>query len=200
MGVDPMTPRGARRNGQAGKTDLFTVFLVLACVVLAVLVVLLARQNMKLKEEIGTITGTVPVEDALKPGDSLEAMTLLDEGGEKVELDFGGENGRTVLLVFSVHCPACEKTLPVWSEMFARAPASGARVIGIQLDMPADEGGLLTPSLPFPVFGVERSDVDPLKKVPYIPATVVLEGNGVVEKVWFGILSGEDQDDILANL
>jgi peroxiredoxin len=184
------------RRRQAGKAEAFTIFLVVACAVLAVLVVLLARQNMKLKEEIGTMTGAVPVEDALKPGDSLTAMTLLDEGGEKVVLDFGGENGRTVLLVFSVHCPACEKTLPVWSDMFAGEPPPGVRILGIQLDMPDEEGGLLTPSLSFPVYGIERSEADPLKKVPYIPATMILDANGVIEEVWFGILSEENQEEI----
>jgi peroxiredoxin len=172
--------------------------------VLAVLVVLLSRQNMKLKEQISAMSGTVPLEDALKAGDPVDSLTLIDEAGVKQPLAYDQGEERTVLLVFSMDCPACEQTLPIWSELFSGPQREGIRVLGVDLDRGDEEDSgaspLLPTALPFAVYGAERAESGSLEKVPYIPATVIVDRDGIVEKTWFGVLSEDDQDEVRRNL
>jgi len=70
-------------------------------------------------------------------------------------------------------------------------------VVGIQTDR--DESGgssLVTQAFPFPVYGIERDRPNPMDRIPYIPATVVLDARGTVERVWFGVLTADQQEEL----
>lgn len=166
------------------RIDPFTTFLMIACLALAVLVVLLARQNRELKTEIAEIISGMPAAHGVEAGDPLGAMTLRDETGSDVPLEFAGGEQATVLLVFSTHCPACQETIPLWSETFAAASESTARVLAVQLDEPTDDAGVV---LPVPVYHLNRELSPAMEGIPYIPATIVLDGRGIVERIWFGV-------------
>ena len=181
--------------------DPFTTFLVVACLALAVLVLLLARENRSLKTLIAS-GGHASVADdpnALKTGDTLTPFEIIDGSGAKTRLEFGRGEDRTLLLVFSVSCPACEKNMPIWTALLATAPPPSVRVVAIQTDKvgPAGEKSpKLEQAFPFPVYAVGHPQPAPLAKVPYIPATVVLDSKGVVIKAWFGVLSADQQHDL----
>lgn len=178
----------------------FNAFLMVACGVLCVLVVLLAIQNLRLKKQLSA-PAALP-ESALQSGESLGALSLTDEAGETRPLEFGQGEARTLLLVFSVQCGACEKTLPVWEEMVRNlGQVPGLRIVGVQTDPSsgpgADPGTLLTPSVPFTVYRVDyQASADAMAQIPAIPATIVLDPHGVVEKVWFGILGDAQVDEV----
>jgi peroxiredoxin len=169
----------------------FTVFLMAACAVLSVLVILLAVQNLRLKRELSEqIAG--PAKDALQKGETLASLTLIGENGSSGPLEFGQGEERTLLLVFSVHCPACEQTFPIWEGLVAELQATpGLRMLGVQTDLPSEDEshppGTLPPAFPFGIFGVDYDASEAMAKIPYIPATIVLDSEGVVEDVWFGV-------------
>lgn len=186
--------QGNGPNGK-GRWDPFSIFLSVACIALAVLVLLLARQNRELKKQIaaGTGLGALP-ERALKTGETIPPFELIDSAGEARAFDEVA-GGRSLLLVFSVHCPACTKTLPVWEELVSDA-APATRVLGIRTDSDEDAGAeaTLPQAFPFPVYGVDRERAAAfLERIPYIPATVVVSDGGKVEKVWFGMLAEDDR-------
>jgi hypothetical protein len=181
------------------RRDPFTMFLVVACIVLAVLVIVLARQNWKLKASFATLAKSQIPADALKTGDTVEPFTLLGDDARKERLLFSPDGPKTLLLVFSTHCPACERTLPVWNEFLTSSPPQGVRAVGVETDHPGTApqlGGIVPASLGFPVFSVEQPPPPVLGKIPYIPATVLLDGHGRVVRVWFGIPTKDQMDEL----
>jgi len=178
----------------------FSIFLMAACAVLSVLVILLAVQNLRLKRELSEQIAS-PAKDALQQGETLAALTLIGEDGESGLLEFGQGEERTLLLIFSVHCPACEQTFPIWEELVAELRQTpGLRIVGIQTDLASEDesypSGTLPPAFPFGIFGVDYEASEAMGRIPFIPATIVLDTEGVVEEVWFGVPEDDRIDEI----
>ena len=175
------------------RNDPFKLFLVVACVALAVLVVLLTWQNMGLKSRLAE--SQTSEAERLQDGEPLGALALTPEGAPTRELVFGDGEARTLLLIFSVHCPACNQTMPMWEELVRDVrDTAGLRIIGVQTDQPGEgeESELLTAALPFAVYGLDRQGSPGMARIPYIPATIVLDTAGVAQRVWFGMPSEDD--------
>ncbi|GEM_PF-1476991 len=192
------------------KLDPFTLFLTVACLALVVLVLLLARQNVRLKKELGSFTAGGAEEVHLE-GEVFPALTLFDAGGTDQVVDFGGgEAGKqTLLLIFSSQCPACVQTIPLWEEVFAglgnrpEDEPGPVQVLAIQTDMPdpqepeGEAGGMLTAAMPFQVFGFrDPATSKELARVPYIPAALLLDSGGTVVRTWIGVPDDTAQDEL----
>jgi thiol-disulfide isomerase/thioredoxin len=170
----------------------FTLFLVLACLALAVLVFLLARENRRLKAELVAAPRAVPAE-AWKAGDRLGPLTLVNGEGSTEAITFDREEGRTLLLVFSPGCPACEETYPFWEFVVEAAPPA-LRVVGLSV------GDDPPPSLALPVYTLLDSDRESMQRVPLVPATLLIDREGRVVRAWYGVLETEDEDALLGEV
>lgn len=182
------------------KRDLFAVFLSAACVVLAVFVLLLAWQNRSLKQRLAAAQ-TASAPDSLRAGDRLPAFDVVAAGsGEKTHVGFGVDGERTLLLVFSPDCPACRQNMPTWREILTTSSPAGYRIMGIRTALAGhgENSSQQEEVLPFPVYTTESKA--PLEKVPYIPATVVLDRDGTVLKVWFGMLTPDQATELKQQL
>jgi hypothetical protein len=169
----------------------FNIFLMLACAALAVLVLLLALQNRNLKTRLATLLTPQMPPAALKAGDALGPLALLDAGGNRVVLNFEGLGERTLILFFSPDCPACRGTIPVWSAMLeGRSPR--IRVAGIRLGSGTEDD----PNLPFAVYTPEDGGEALAEKIPFVPATVFLDDGGTVLRVWYGMFDEAKQDEL----
>lgn len=184
---------GARR-------DPFTLFLVVACTALAVLVVLLALQNRSLKAQLSA-RASAPPADGLKAGDVVRSFEVVDAVGVKstVAFPFGG---KTLLLVFSSTCRACEETLPIWDRLIGEGLPNGVRLCGMQTDLASGNAAapLATPALAFPVYGPAVPRGEPMTKFPFIPGAAVLDGGGRVLGAWFGVPTDAQIDELRAAL
>ncbi len=171
------------------RRDWFTIFLLVACAALAVLVVLLARENRRLKAALSAPALGQAAPEMLKAGECVTPFDVLGEAGRAVRVEFGPGQPRTLLLVFSSQCPACARTIPVWNEITAAVESASVRVVGVQLDQGQATGAAGAPNATaarFPVFGVGSARPGPLAKIPYVPVAALLAGDGVVEHVWVG--------------
>lgn len=187
---------GEKRGG-----DLFTIVLVVACIALAGLVIALALQNRALKRQL--VYGGGPPPPVFEAGNSVPSFTVVADTGEQKTIAFGEGETKTILLVFSSSCSACKDTVPIWRTLFASPPATGLRIVGIQTDRldanpaaPAE----VTGAYPFPVYGYKRPSPDPLAKVPFIPAAIVVDPKGVVVKAWFGVPGADAIAELKAEL
>ena len=184
--------------------DGYAAFLLVACVALSAIVVGLAVQNRSLKRRLSDVySAHGSGQPEFKAGDVFPLLTVVADTGESKTISFGQGETRTVLLVFSSSCHACEDTLPIWRKILASPPAAGVRVIGIQTDrLDANPAAPveLAASFPFPVFGHRRGGDDPLAKVPYIPAAIVVDAKGVVVKTWVGVPGDDAIEDLKAEL
>jgi len=184
--MDTPVQNGPRR-------DPFTLALLVACLVLSGLVVVLAWQNWTMKRSLARLhAGEAP--EGLAAGDVVTPFEIVDADGISSRVEFGEGAPRTLLLVFSSTCPACQRNLPIWKELLSRPLPDSLRVVGIQTD--AVDGTSTDPSLPFPTFRVDRSRGAPLDRIPYVPATVVLDPLGNVVAAWSGVLARGDQADL----
>jgi len=154
---------------------------------LAILVVLLAWQNLSLKRRLAAMQPAAPA-PAFRPGDVLEPFDVLDAEGAAVTVP-GGSGAGTLLLAFTSTCPACRATLPAWSESARHAREAGLAVVGVRLDAAA--GGHaepLPPDLGFAVYLPDPAAPGPLARIRSIPTTVLLDAAGVVQAEWTGAL------------
>ena len=173
-------------NPSGGRGSSF--FLIAACVALGVLVLLLAWQNRALKDELAAATARQAPPEGLAAGDRFQPLVLLDDGGNSTALRLGESEPRSLLLVFTTHCPACRETIPVWGSLL-EDPLEGIRVLGIRLGGEVED----IPFLPFAVFTPEDGGAGLAGKIPFVPATLILDGDGTVEQVWYGMLDEEKQ-------
>jgi len=168
--------------------DGFMQFLGVACAALAILTLLLAWQNRSLKTQLAAALGAPPV-GALKAGDTLGPIPVVDTSGNKTDVAFDG-GGETLLLVFSATCGACRETIPQWNHLLAEGMPSAVRVVGIQTDLqqgPGAGGSPPIPDLRFPVFGTTEASTESMSKFPAIPAAALIDGKGAVKSVWVGV-------------
>ena len=183
-----------------------TQALTVACVLLSALVVLLAVQNRALHTELTeALTHVVPDAPRLSPGDLVDPITVFDDTGATLGLDWSA-NSRAVVLVFSSTCPACQETLPIWDDLATRIEDRGnVRVIGLQLDRPdpgtgeaaAEPAGVWS----FPVYGILRADNESfLDLVPVIPGTFVIDARGAVREAHYGVPDEAALDAVIAAL
>lgn len=186
------------------------MFMMVACLVLVILVLMLARQNVQLKKELGSFTAG-GADQVHMEGQVFPVLTVFDQAGNDHTIDFGqGAAGRqTLLLVYSSQCPACVQTIPLWEDVFLglrtrpENESGPVEVLAIQTDLPdpakpdADLGAMLTLALPFPVFGIrDPATMEELSRIPYIPAALLLDSDGKVVRTWIGVPSEEVQSEL----
>jgi peroxiredoxin len=188
-----------RSGGKTGPS--YTVFLTAACVALAVLVVLLAVQNRSLKADVSEIQAQLAVaeigrdKDLLEAGDTFPPLELTDSSGAPARLAFdGGGSLQTLLLVFSLDCPACQETIPQWEEVFAADDSPALDVVALRLDDLEAEPHHDVP-LGIPVYDPVDPMSLPLERL-VVPATLVVDAYGFVETAWYGMLSRTQTDEL----
>lgn len=184
-------PVGRGGESDSGATDRkpgdwFTVFLVLAVVGLGVLVVMLTRENRRLRAMAQGSQAVYPP-DAIQAGDLVPAMRLVNRAGEEITEDFRSTQGRQVLvLLVGRHCPYCLETLPRWNALLEQLQGARPRVICIQSDAKVKEDLM---DLPEHIAGFIAAE--PMKSwvrhIPVEPGAVLIGPDGVVKGVWYGV-------------
>jgi hypothetical protein len=175
----------------------FTGFLAIACMGLGAEVLLLTRKNHELNELLANAVNERTLAD-VQAGDLLEPFALLGEEGERVDLQFGPAQPKSLLLVFATGCPDCERVLPIWNGLVPRQDTGRLRVLGIRLNRQIDAGSEASPAVNFPVYTVRSRDKTRIGRVVSVPTTILLDEDGVVEQAWAGVLDG-NQADALRN-
>jgi thiol-disulfide isomerase/thioredoxin len=166
--------------------DRFTLFLGVACVVLAILTLLLAWQNRGLKTRLAASLNTPPP-GGLQIGDTVGPFGVLNAAGQETRVAFDGQ-ADTLLFVFSSTCAACQETIPKWNRLLAKGVPKTINILGIQTDFKQTAGAAFpVPDLRFPVFGAAEPDGELMSKFPAIPVAALIDGHGAVKSVSFGV-------------
>lgn len=184
MHDDTPTPPQSRR----ASFNLFTAFLLLATLTLTVLVLLLMRQNRNLRSETAALR-QLTGESSLPKGELLASLdTFAPPSSDTPTPDamafIDGRLG-TFLYLFSSSCGSCETIMPRVAALSARHTPSGVECFAIQIDAnaPAD---LAHTDLGLPVRGVHEAPRTWLRRIPLVPALVLIDHNGVLIHAWYG--------------
>jgi hypothetical protein len=160
---------------------------------LVLLNVLLVQQNKKLKVLAKRPDRALEV----KPGTALPPLEGFDSNGARHSIGYGQDSRKTVLLVLSPLCHACEENMPNWEAIINGLDRRSFQLAAVSLQ---SEGFKEYASR----HGINQvpvlTKIDPKYRVTYnlalTPQTILIAADGKVEKVWTGVLREEDKKDV----
>jgi len=128
----------------------------------------------------------------------LPSGPLRDEHGELFEFDADANSSTTVLFVSSPHCDLCELATPHWNRASETLASSGARAIGLILEVEPED--LRSTDYAYPVVATEDLGAKLFRYLDGVPATLFVGADGVVD----GVVYGDEQlglaDEVLSLL
>ena len=175
------------------KNKIGTLLIFVFGVVLLLVNVLLAQQNKKLKVLASRPDRALEV----KPGTALPPLEGLDSNGARHSIIYGQDPRKTVLFVLSPRCRACEENMPNWEAIISELDRRSFRLAAVSLQSEglkeyADRRGIKQ----IPIL----TEIDPKRRVAYnlalTPQIILIDAGGKVEKVWTGLLRGEDKQGV----
>jgi peroxiredoxin len=163
------------------------------CVVLLAANIALLRQNRQLKAQLSLPTPTLEA----AAGTQMPDLKGFDPEGKSVEVEYGKDPRKVLVLVFSPTCPFCDQNWPKWEQVISSLDRSVVRPVGVDVTATATAPFLSQHQLTgLPVF----LKVDPRVMVNYrfqlTPQTILVDHTGKVEKVWSGVLNDSAVADL----
>ncbi|MFH0931276.1 MAG: TlpA disulfide reductase family protein, partial [Candidatus Zixiibacteriota bacterium] len=175
------------------KTQLWSLILIVLIVVMGVEILLLVQENQKLRKALYRPRGSFKV---LGPGEKVPSLVGINLEGKELKIEYPSSE-RTVLFWFSPVCPSCEENLEFWKEIYRKHSSENLRFIGVtSFGKDNTEDFVKKFQLEFPVLIVSDISLLDQYKVEVIPQTVLIDTNGVVQKVWPGPLSENYKKEI----
>jgi peroxiredoxin len=163
---------------------------------MAIELVLLAGQNIRLRSQLSSLSGEGRT-DTLSVGDTIGSFTVTSLVGEDSVIEC--HPGRRYLFyILSPACPHCTKMLEGWSFISGAVEHETVTVLGISV-FP------LEPTIQYRdqmglefnlVVGSDKGFPD-LFKLNGVPMTVLLNGSGVVEGVWMGLIPVDSFGEVI---
>jgi hypothetical protein len=167
--------------------------LMIVGVVLLLVNVLLAQQNKKLKMLASKPDRALEI----KAGTMLPTLEGIDSDGNRQSISYGQDARKTVLLVFSPRCRVCGENLPNWEAIINGIDRESFRLFAISLQ----SQGVKEYASRHGINGVTiLTEIDSKYRVAYnlalTPQTILIGSDGKAERVWTGLLHGEDKREI----
>jgi len=171
----------------------WTVAISACCVVLLAANVALIRQNRQLKEQLAL---PPPVLEAAA-GAQMPDLRGVDLEGKPVEVLYGKDSRKVLVLVFSPTCPFCDQNWPKWQQVIASLDRSAVRPVLVDVTSTTTAGFVSQhqlSSLPVILKADPRATVD--YHMHLTPQTILVDPNGKVEKVWTGVMTDSAVADL----
>jgi peroxiredoxin len=175
------------------KTQLWSIILIIIVVVMGIEILLLVQENQKLRRALSHPRGPFKV---LGPGDKVHSLFGINLDGKEFKVDYPSKE-RTMLLWFSPTCPSCEENLEFWKEIYRNYRSENLRFIGVtNFGQDKTSEFAKVNQLEFPILIVSNLSLMEQYKVEVIPQTILIDTNGIVQKVWPGPLTDEYKKEI----
>jgi hypothetical protein len=151
---------------------------------------LLVQQNKKLKVLASRPDRALEI----RPGSALPPLEGVDSNGNRLSINYGQDSRKTVLLILSPKCLACEENMPNWEAIINGLDHRSFRLVAISLQ-PLSAGDSARRH------GLDRVPIltkfNPKYRVAYnlalTPQIILIRSDGIVERVWTGVLREEDK-------
>ncbi|MBC8028917.1 MAG: TlpA family protein disulfide reductase [Pyrinomonadaceae bacterium] len=166
---------------------LFLLLLVGLCIANGLLI----KQNRDLK---AFIASNQP--EFLKPGQQVPLLAANTLSGQRQAVNYTAR-AKTVLLVFTPGCAACERTVPYWREIRAASIRDQYQIFGISLGDGLKSNSFLT-SNGLSLDTLVDIDVETrgAYKLSLTPLTIVIDNHGKVEKIWPGAFNQQSKQEV----
>jgi len=164
----------------------WTVAVSACCVVLLAANFALIRQNRQLKAQLSL---PPPVMEAAA-GTQVPDLKGFDPEGKPVEVQYGKDPRKVLVLVFSPTCPFCDQNWPKWEQVISSLDRSVVRPVGVDVTSASTASFLSQHQLTgLPVFLKVDSKVTVDYHFQLTPQTILVDHAGKVEKVWTGVMT-----------
>ena len=133
----------------------------------------------------------------MKDGEIVDPLVLPSVGGEVMEVAYENPELDTLLLIFSPDCPACQANMDNWKLLEQGHDSNCTRLFYISTADEettrrfAEDHDLLGPVL------IAGQDDLVGYKVTHIPMTVIVGPDGVVQRVWVGVMPDGAADEVI---
>lgn len=156
------------------------------CLLLLVANIALIRQNRELKVRLAL----PPPQLEAAHGAQMPDLRGFDPTGKPVEVLYGKDPRKVLVLVYSPTCAFCDQNWSKWQAMITSLAPSAVRTVAVDVSSNSSEVFIQQHQLVgLPVF----QKVDPQATVNYrfqlTPQTILVDSTGKVEKVWTGVLN-----------
>jgi peroxiredoxin len=156
------------------------------CLLLLAANIALIHQNSTLKSRLSL----PPPSLEAATGSQMPDLHGFDLKGKPIELDYGKDPRKALVLVFSPTCPFCDENWPKWQQVISSLDRSAIRPVAVDVTSSTSATFVSQHQLEeMPVF----LKVDPRATVNYrfqlTPQTILVDSAGKVEKVWTGVLN-----------
>jgi thiol-disulfide isomerase/thioredoxin len=156
------------------------------CLLLLAANIALIHQNSELKSRLSL----APPSLEAATGSQMPDLHGFDLNGMPIEVDYGKDPRKVLVLVFSPTCPYCDENWPKWQQVISALDGSAIRLVAVDVTSSASTSFVSQHQLDLlPVF----LKVDPRATVNYrfqlTPQTILVDSTGRVEKVWTGVLN-----------
>jgi peroxiredoxin len=186
------------------KMNNIQILLLLFSIALAIEVVILARQNMILKEKIHMQSTMMEKGPEIKNSMWVPPIPVTGLDLKEYEICFQGKNKRTLLYFFSLSCPQCLRNIPKWRKLTeALKDDPTIQIYGIVKDhiepvREYAEGYSLNYNVT--VNSLKDSTLYRDYGIKYVPTTMLIDDSSKIVLHYTGVLSNENEQEILISL
>ena len=171
----------------------WTFAISVCCLVLLAANIALIHQNSQLKAQLAL----PPPQLEAAQGAQMPDLRGFDLAGKPVEVAYGKDSRKVLVLVYSPTCPFCDQNWPKWKAMIPSLDPSAVRTVAVDVTSSSSEAFVQQHQLAgLPVF----QKVDPQATLNYrfqlTPQTILVDPTGKVEKVWTGVLNDSNLAEI----
>jgi peroxiredoxin len=120
-----------------------------------------------------------------------------DLEGKPVEVLYGKDSRKVLVLVFSPTCPFCDQNWPKWQQVISSLDRSAIRPVLVDVTSTTTASFVSQhqlASLPVILKADPRDTLD--YRLHLTPQTILVDPNGKVEKVWTGVLNDSSLADL----
>jgi peroxiredoxin len=163
------------------------------CLLLLAANIALIHQNKQLKARLAL----PPPQLEAAQGAQMPDLRGFDLAGKPVEVLYGKDPRKVLVLVYSPTCAFCNQNWPKWQAMITSLDRSAVRTVAVDVTSSSSETFIQQHQLTgLPVL----QKVDPQATVDYrfqlTPQTILVDPTGKVEKVWTGVLNDSTLNEI----
>jgi hypothetical protein len=164
-----------------------------SCLLLLAANIALVLQNRELKAQLSQ---PPPTFEAV-PGSHVPDLRGFDELGRPLEVRYGKEPRKTLVLVYSPTCGFCDENWPKWLALVPTLDRAAVRPVLVDVTATSSQAFLAAHHLDgVPVF----VQVDPRAALGYrfhlTPQTILVDSTGRVERVWTGVLNDSNTAEL----
>ena len=163
---------------------------------LAITNALLLGQNLRLRSALGAGRAL----EALKPGDKVQPFSAQGLQGEGINIRYAPREPERIFFYFTPTCQFCRAQFAYWRGLLERADRERFEIVGLvsEAEDKSKLGEYLrgvgcSPDSPTPLrVALVPDNVLSSYKLSATPITLVVAGDGTVERVWRGQWSATD--------